>query len=426
MRRIFNKWENVNIKYKLFSITTGLLIALAISIYLILYFLLPSYYHKYKIENLENTIIYLSENSKKHNRETLIQELKRISREENLLFVMRDYSGKIVYGKSELLLLNYNKYIISRSEDEYSTSVYLYTNDSVQPYKLGIIMPLQPVDEATYVIRTLMPYIILLAVMIAIIGAYIYSVVITKPLIDIIESEREEEHRRKDFVATISHELKTPITIISGQLEGMIYNIGKYKDRDTYLKKSYDATQELKDLVNEMMDISKSEILEADLKLSIINISNLLDKLVKRQAFLIEEKNMKTTISIEKNIEIEADEEKITKAINNIINNAIKYSPEGQNIIIRLYKENINKNSRKNINQKIYLEVENTGTKIEKKYLDEIFNPFFRIEKSRSRKTGGSGLGLYIVSQILKSHGFEYNVKNKSNSVVFTVIFTQN
>ena len=97
------------------------------------------------------------------------------------------------------------------------------------PYTLDIIMPLQPIDEANQVIRRLMPFILIVALIIGAIGAYIYSKVITKPLIQIIESEREAENRRKDFVATISHELKTPITIISGQLEGMIYNMGNIK-----------------------------------------------------------------------------------------------------------------------------------------------------------------------------------------------------
>ncbi|MEF9992290.1 MAG: HAMP domain-containing sensor histidine kinase [Romboutsia sp.] len=423
MKSLFNKWEKLNIKYKLFSITTGLLLALAIIIYLILYFLLPSYYHKYKIENLQQSIITLVDNSKDYSLEELKYEIQYISRDQNLVFLLRDSTGKIVYGKNELVLLNYNRYFINKNSDEYATTVFIYTNNSHQPYKLDIIMPLQPVDEASEVIRTLMPYILVVAVFIATIGAYIYSTVITKPLINIIESEREEENRRKDFIATISHELKTPITIISGQLEGMIYNIGKYKDRDTYLKKSYDSTQELKDLVEEMMNFSKFEILESDLKISEIDISNLLERLVQRQTFLIEEKSLKISTYISENIEILADEEKITKAINNIINNAIKYSPDGESIIIRLYKKANNKSGKKINREKIYLEVENTGVKIEKKYIDDIFNPFFRIEKSRSRKTGGSGLGLYIVSQTLKSHGFDYSIKNKNNSVIFTIQF---
>lgn len=422
MKGIFSKWEKVSIRYKLFTITSALLVGLAIAIYLVVYFLLPSYYHRYKIRNLQSIIVELVDNAKDNSLEDLKKEIQELSREQSLIMLLRDPIGRIVYGKNEILLITYNKQRIDKDASEYYTDVFIYTNESELPYKLSIVMPLQPIDEANEVIRNLMPFIILLSLGIAIIGAYIYSKVITKPLIDIIESEREEESRRKDFVATISHELKTPITIISGQIEGMIYNIGKYKDRDTYLQKSYEATQELKDLVNEMMEMSKADILESDLKIARINLSDLLYKLAERQAFLIEEKKLSKEIDIEDNIIIQADEEKITKAINNIINNAIKYSPEGEKLIVRLYREKNSKKTRRHVNKKIYIEVENTGTKIEKKYIEEIFNPFFRIEKSRSRKTGGSGLGLYIVSKILKSHGYEFSIKNKSNSVIFTII----
>lgn len=421
----------MSIKYKLFSITTSLLLALALIIYLFLYFLLPSYYHEYKINTLENSISDLAERSYKYDTDFLKTRLYKMAVEQNLSLLLTKDDGEYVFGQKDMILKQYNKYISERingqylvrknDKEEYTTSAIIYTNDYPSAYKLNILMPLQPIEDASNIIRTLIPYVVLLSIFIALIGAYIYSVVITKPLINIIESEREQENRRKEFVATISHELKTPITIISGQLEGMIYNIGKYKDRDVYLKKSYDATQELKDLVNEMMEVSKREILEQDLSLSKINISELLSKLVKRQAFLIEDKHLNTQLEINNNIEIYADEEKITKAINNIINNAIKYSPEGEDIIIRLYMRNNNKSYRRNNKNILYLEIENTGTRIEERYLSEIFNPFFRIEKSRSRKTGGSGLGLYIVSQILKSHGFKYSMKNKENSVVFTI-----
>ena len=282
-------------------------------------------------------------------------------------------------------------------------------------YHLEILMPLQPIDEANIVLRKIMPFIIIAAFSIASIGAYIYSKNITKPLIEIINKEREEERTRKEFVATISHELKTPITVISGQLEGMIYNVGKYKDRDTYLRKSYESTQELKLLVNEMMEISKMEILEKDLQFEDINLSELINNLVQKQIYLIENKNLKLIYKVEKNLMIKADREKIIRALNNIINNAIKYSPENEKIIIKSFKSKASKT--------VVLEVENTGVTIENKYLNEVFDPFFRVEKSRNRKTGGSGLGLYIVSKILKSHNLYYKIESKRNSVLFTIYF---
>lgn len=422
MKRIFNKWEHLSIRYKLFTITSSLLIGLAIGIYLILYLLLPKYYHEYKIKSLRNTVVNLMDEAKNNDTEYLKDLLKDLVREQNLVLVLRDPIGKIIYGKTESLFITYNKVKLNKYSGEYTSEVFISTNDSEHPYKLNIIMPLQPIDEASKVISNIMPIIIILSLLVAIFGAYIYSKVITKPLIDIIENERQQESRRKDFVATISHELKTPITIISGQLEGMIYNIGKYKDRDTYLQKSYESTQELKDLVNEMIEISKADMIESDLKIKKIALSDLLYKLIDRQTFFIEEKRLKKEIYIEDDIYINADEEKITKAINNIINNAIKYSPDEERLIVRLFEEKHAKLHRKMNQNKIHLEIENTGVLIEKKYLEKIFTPFFRIEKSRSRKTGGSGLGLYIVSVILKSHGYEYYIKNKENSVIFTII----
>lgn len=338
----------------------------------------------------------------------------------NLSITLRNNEGRIVYGNNDLIIRNGNYIIKNNVYDEYNIQMLLYTKDSIYPYLLNITMPLQPIDEATDVIKKLMPTILILCIIIGLIGAYIYLNAITKPLVEIIEKEREAENKRKDFIATISHELKTPITIISGQVEGMIYNIGKFKDRDTYLKKSYDSIQELKELVDEMVEVSKSEILTTDLRRENINFSDLIEKLVKRQSFLIEEKHLKTILNIDNNIYIECDVERIEKAINNIINNAIKYSPDNESLIVKLYKKNTRNNIINNV-EKIYLVIENTGVKIDDKYLKQIFEPFFRVEKSRSRKTGGSGLGLYLTSQILKSHGYNHNIKNSDNSVIFTI-----
>ncbi|MDU3337298.1 HAMP domain-containing sensor histidine kinase [Paraclostridium bifermentans] len=414
MIKIRNKWKELAISTKIFLIITTLSIGLIITIYLILYFLLPPYYEKYKVESINDRLTVLAARSKRDDLEGLKQHLYKISQRENVGVLLRDSNGKVEYGNKELSFLPYSNNI-SDSYDNYQKTVALYIRDTNTPYYLDISMPLQPVDEATTVILDLMPIIIGVAIVLSIITSYAFSKWVTKPLIDIIESERMQEAKRKEFIATISHELKTPITIISGQLEGMIYNIGKYKDRDTYLQKSYDSTQELKTLVEEMIQVSKFEILEKKSESKEFDLNSLISKLIKRQMYLIEEKELKLDVKYQSEIFINADEERIAKAINNLINNAIKYSPENADLLIRLYKK-----------ENAILEIENTGITIDEKHKDKLFKPFYRVEKSRNRKTGGSGLGLYIVSQILREHGFKYNIKNGRNSVIFIIEFNEN
>ena len=423
MRRIKNKWDDLAINRKIFVITTSLSLGLVITMYLILYFLLPAFYTSHKIKSLEENLSYLSKRAERSDLSGVINDLYDFSERTNTGIILRDMSGKIKYTNKELSFLAYttNKqndlsnrnYGRRESIRNYKQSMILNLKNSETPYFLDVSMPLQPIDEAAKVILALMPIILSVAMTLSIICAYVFSERITKPLIDIIESERMQEAKRKEFIATISHELKTPITIISGQLEGMIYNIGKYKDRDTYLKKSYESTQELKTLVEEMIQVSKYEILERPSQTKEIDLLELINRLLKRQTYLIEEKEITVNVYGEENFTIEVDEERITKAISNIINNGIKYSPNNSELNIRL----LNKDKK-------ILEIQNTGTTIDEKLKDKIFKPFFRVEKSRNRKTGGSGLGLYIVSQVLKEYNFKYNIKNRKDSVVFTIEFS--
>ena len=405
----------MNIKYKLFSITTVLLVALALLIYGMLYFLLPKYYHRYKIEALQDSVKQAVAAAESEDISRFEEDLYIMSKEQNLAILLRDQDGNIIYGKNEVVFLKYSKYLMNSLNSEYRLSTEVNIKEMDESCVLDIIMPLQPINEANKVLRNLVPFTIFAAILIGILGAYIYSNTITKPLIEIIEKERREEENRREFIATISHELKTPITIISGQLEGMIYNIGKYKDRDKYLKESYTSTQELKDLVNEMIEISKTDIMSASFKPTRLSVKELVEVILKRQEFLIDEKNLKTRVAISSDAKINADKDKFSKALYNIINNAIKYTPEGENINIRFIERGFKPS---------ILEVENTGITISDESLKNIFNPFFRVEKSRSRKTGGSGLGLYLTSQILAKHGFEYKMTNRGNAVLFTIEFT--
>lgn len=225
-----------------------------------------------------------------------------------------------------------------------------------------------------------------------------------------IEMERKLEKERREFIATISHELKSPITIINGQLEGMIYNIGKYKDRDKYLKESYDVIQKMSELVQEILHLSERENGEFKYNFTNVNISKVTNCVVRELRYFIDEKSLNLETYINEDIFVIADEKLIKKVITNIVKNAITHSPVKEKIIVKLTSDE--------------LTVENTGVTIPNDQIDNIFNAFYRVDKSRNRKTGGTGLGLYIVRTILDKHeNISYKIISKDNSVVFKIIF---
>lgn len=190
-----------------------------------------------------------------------------------------------------------------------------------------------------------------------------------------------------------------------------MYNIGKYKDRDKYLKESYEVTQKMSELVQEILHLSERENGEFKYNFAQVNLSYITMTVLRELKYFIEEKNLKLQVSIEDNIFVKADEKLIKKVITNIVKNAITYSPIKERIIVKLTKE--------------ILSVENTGVTIPNNQIREIFNAFYRVDKSRNRKTGGTGLGLYIVRTILDKHdNMNYSIESKENSVIFKIYFS--
>src|SRR3712207_3017564 len=112
------------------------------------------------------------------------------------------------------------------------------------------------------------------------------------PLISVIKKSNKEVLLRRNFMGAVSHELKTPITIISGQLEGMIYKVGKFKDRDTYLKKTYESVNGLKELVDDMLDVSRSDFYDINLNLGEVCVNEIIEVVLDNYSSLIESKNM--------------------------------------------------------------------------------------------------------------------------------------
>ena len=228
-----------------------------------------------------------------------------------------------------------------------------------------------------------------------------------------IEHERELEQAQLDFFSAVSHELKTPITIIKGQTEGMILNVGDYQNRSKYLSRSLEIINTMENMVQEILTVSRIKSSKVGLRKETIDFSALLKGEYALFEDLIVQKEIDWNEDISPSLHIVADKMLIQKAINNIISNAILYSPESSSIYMNAFSENGAVNFR----------LENTGVHIPDDELPKLFDAFYRIERSRNKKTGGSGLGLYIVKTILEQHNIIYSLKNTDRGVLFSIRF---
>ena len=224
-----------------------------------------------------------------------------------------------------------------------------------------------------------------------------------------IEKERRQERQRIDFFTSVSHELKTPITIIKGELEGMIYKVGEYKDRDAYLKHALKTATDMEILVKDILSAARMGDSDFHLLREKVDMTRLAERCCRKVKGIAEDKKIKMLSHLQQNVFYHGDERLLQQAVSNIINNAVIYSPEQAEVEVEL--------------SDAMLTVHNTGVHIKDEDLEQLFIPFFRVDKSRNRNTGGSGLGLYIVKTIFDHHRISYKLGNTENGVKFTVGF---
>ena len=228
-----------------------------------------------------------------------------------------------------------------------------------------------------------------------------------------IDMERRLEKQRVEFFAAASHELKTPITIIKGQLQGMLYQVGRYKDRETYLAQSLEITDTLGKMVQEILTISRLDTPGYTCKKSNLNLSNFIIDRVTAFEDLFMQKDLTVEQSISPEIYILGDMQLLQKALDNLLGNAAAYSGAGNQILIKLWKET----------ETTTLTIENTGAHIPDEAISKLFEPFYRVDQSRNRQTGGTGLGLYIVKTILDLHGAKIEIANTIQGVIVDLQF---
>ena len=223
-----------------------------------------------------------------------------------------------------------------------------------------------------------------------------------------IEKEQELERQRVDFFSAASHELKTPLTILKGHLAGMLNGVSGYENHIEYMERSLAVVDRMEKLVKELLFVSKTEETQKT-EYKTVDFAEILRVQVAAVADLLEEKKQYLEANIPTHLYCVVEQSQMERAIQNILVNAIRYSPSGELIRIALSETH----------GTIRGEIENTGVRVPDDAIPHLFEAFYRADISRNRNTGGTGLGLYIVHKIMKMHHAKYGISNTSNGVLF-------
>ena len=361
------------------------------------------------------------------------------------------------------LLLKENNHI------QYSTQIMDYEKNDIK-YKLLIkpkkekdgsvtyiyaMASLQPVDEAVQMVQDYYIYIVAFVVILIFLASFYYSKQIAKPLLKIndttkkiahldftekipitskdeigdlsqnintlsnklhshigqleqdIEKERKLENTRKEFIAGVSHELKTPLSIMKSCISILKDGVAEHK-KDYYFQAMEKEVDKMDILILDMLELAKFESGTYNMKMDSFYIDGVIEEICEQLSSEIEKKEL----SVHKHIcpaEVVGNQNRIEQVIVNFITNAIRYTPDKEDIIIST------------IDEKNYIKVciENKGAHIEEEQLDKIWDRFYRVDAARKRSQGGTGLGLAISKNILELHNAEYGVKNTKDGVLF-------
>lgn len=235
---------------------------------------------------------------------------------------------------------------------------------------------------------------------------------------NILTKERDEERSRREFITSIAHDLRTPLTSIIGYLELVMSKQGsagdeEFKARHEYVKIAYDKALRLQALIENLFSFAKTDSVGMEPHFEEIDIVKLVGQLVDEcypsiyDAGLLSEFHTNST-----SIPLSVDGELMARAIANLLTNAIKYGKDGKKLIVEIEERS----------EEVKIRVINYGRLIPAKDLTRIFEKFYRVEESRSAETGGTGLGLAITQNIVKLHQGRIEVRSDLDGTVFEVI----
>ncbi len=211
---------------------------------------------------------------------------------------------------------------------------------------------------------------------------------------------RRLERMRSEFVANVSHELKTPVAAVKGFAETLLG--GGVKDERTvnsFLQIIYDENERLNRLIGDILELSKIESKRVQLECSPVHLASFFDSLLETMSKVAEKKSISLSADVPEELFIEGDEDKLRQIFLNLLSNAISYTHEGGNVKVRAVNR-----QKADGKETVVFTVTDTGIGIPRKDLPRIFERFYRVDKARSRSSGGTGLGLSIVKHLMDLH----------------------
>ncbi len=223
---------------------------------------------------------------------------------------------------------------------------------------------------------------------------------------DVIAALKKAEKMRIEFVANVSHELRTPLTSIKGYTETLLEDLEEGRPADPeFLKIILKNSNRLLALINDLLDLSAIESGADDLHPVILSLREFTEHALLTLEQNAQKKGSKIEMMIETPV-LHADPKRVEQVLTNLIENAVKYCPNQSLITVRWYEE-------KQLDGRfITLQVSDNGPGIPEKYLDRLFERFYRLDKGRSREMGGTGLGLSIVKHIMQRHNGSVTVES--------------
>lgn len=224
---------------------------------------------------------------------------------------------------------------------------------------------------------------------------------------------RENEQKKDELIVYLAHDIKTPLTSMIGYLS----LLSEIKDmpqeqRNRYIDIALDKSYRLEDLINELFDVARFNSEKIVLEKEEINLNLMLEQIADDFYPTLKEMNKKINFTSDEKTILYADPDKLSRVFNNLIKNAVNYSKENTDIDISIMtKEN-----------QATVKITNKGKQIPKEKLDKIFEKFYRLDSSRTSKTGGSGLGLAIAKEIVELHGGRIYAESDMKETTFSVI----